>query len=162
MLRFVLPIVLLKVSCACTVWQVRGHGFAANLHNFYSIFPIFHGRNGTFYIDNRSNYYSCTASRGSENGWFDFFDPTDTKVLPWTAEEDVLKNNSCRIISFHDVRSILTHLKRDSVHMKILSVMKVCVVSIHCCRGRRAARPTLTLQLLSCSFGSLSQLFRSL
>lgn len=124
-LRMMLPIMFLRVSLACTVWKVRGHGFTANLHNLFSIFPIFDGRNGTFYIDNRYNSYSCTLSRGSENGWFDFFDSTDTGVLPWTAEEDISLNNTCRIISFTDVRQILTKINRDSVQLKAISVKKV-------------------------------------
>ena len=64
---------------ACTVVQLRGDvGFATNALYLMRAAPIFHGQNGTLFVDNTDFQYSCAQ----DGGWHDFF-AHDERLVPW-------------------------------------------------------------------------------
>jgi hypothetical protein len=105
----------------CTVWKFSSHGFTSNLHTFFSVFPVFDVQNGSFYVDNRSNSYSCTSSHGSENGWFDFFDTSASVLRPWNDVDAAL----CRTLTSEEARAVLAKLHRSSEEMQAVALRKV-------------------------------------
>jgi hypothetical protein len=121
-------ILWLHACQGCTVWQFSSHGFSSNLHTFFAVFPVFNGRNGTFFLDNRLNPYSCTASNTSENGWFDFFDTPTSVLRPWNAKDAA----NCRVLTPEDARPIMGAIRRSSEDMQAVALRQVGPYSKQC------------------------------
>lgn len=117
---------LVDVSISCTVWQFFPHGFTANVHNFFAIFPLFYGEQGPFFLDNRNFPYACSSVDSTESGWFDFFETKSLGLRPWTSELEATMKGSCRILSVDDVRPLTTQLRKDSFELQLQSTLKVC------------------------------------
>eukprot|EP00884_Botryococcus_braunii_P010355 jgi/Botrbrau1/19320/Bobra.0073s0052.1 len=81
-------------SHACTVWEFGAGGLASGLNLVYLLYPIFDATNGSFYLDNRKNPYSCSETDGWQNGWHDFF--TAPGIINWKDEEDSALGPVCR------------------------------------------------------------------
>jgi hypothetical protein len=96
LLRPLLLASVLAPSLACTVWEFGYGGLASGINQFYLLYPIFDGTNGTFYLDNRFNPYSCSETGNRQNGWHDFFRVPG--VLNWKEEEDKSLGSVCRRI----------------------------------------------------------------
>ena len=69
----------------CTVLELSGSGFSANVNHLLWAFPVFdHGINGTLYLDNTWFQYRCKKN----GGLHDFLDLKHAHIVPWTAEKE--------------------------------------------------------------------------
>ena len=84
---------------ACTVYEFSGAGFAANAFTIAHMVPVFHGTNGTFFIDNTHNHYKCSE----DGGWHDLFAWED-ELVPWTAEKEAEEPDAPCVR--HDIASV--------------------------------------------------------
>lgn len=83
----------------CTIFEFSGAGFAANAFAIAHMVPIFHNTNGTFFIDNKNNYYKCSE----DGGWHDFFAWED-QLVPWTPEKEAEQPDAPCVR--HDISSV--------------------------------------------------------
>jgi len=87
-----LLLVLLAAGArACTVIELSGSGFAANVNHLLWAFPVFdHGINGTLYVDNTWFQYRC-----KKNGGLQDFLALKPHIVPWTAEKERKGKQAC-------------------------------------------------------------------
>ena len=75
---------LATVVLPCTVLELSGSGFSANVNHLLWAFPVFdHGINGTLFLDNTWFQYRCKKN----GGLHDFLD-LKPHIVPWTAEKE--------------------------------------------------------------------------
>ena len=76
---------LVPATESCTVLELSGSGFSANVNHLLWTFPVFnHGINGTLYLDNTWFQYRCKKN----GGLHDFLDLKRAHIVPWTAEKE--------------------------------------------------------------------------
>lgn len=91
----------------------------------YLLYPIFDNTNGSFYLDNRNNPYSCSETDGRQNGWHDFF--TAPGVLNWKDEEDASLGDVCRRIKdAKEIYQLVDSIGVGQAELHTESALKVC------------------------------------
>eukprot|EP00884_Botryococcus_braunii_P012233 jgi/Botrbrau1/2100/Bobra.0093s0008.1 len=114
------------VSCcqACTVWEFGRGGLASGINLLYLLYPIFEGTNGTFYLDNSKNPYSCSETGTWQNGWHDFFKAPG--VLNWKQSDEQTLGKVCRRLSdAKEVMDILQKVGLDYAELQTESATKL-------------------------------------
>ena len=77
----------------CTVLELSGSGFAANVNHLLWAFPVFdNGINGTLFLDNTWFQYRCKKN----GGLHDFLD-LKPHIVPWTAEKERKGKQACAL-----------------------------------------------------------------
>ena len=77
----------------CTVLELSGSGFAANVNHLLWAFPVFdNGINGTLFLDNTWFQYRCKKN----GGLHDFLD-LKPHIVPWTAEKERKGKQACAV-----------------------------------------------------------------
>jgi hypothetical protein len=80
------------VARACTVVELQNDGFATNALYLMHAIPIFHGQNGTLYLDNTDLPYACSP----DGGFHDFF-KYEEYLVPW-CDEASMNPPTCHIL----------------------------------------------------------------